>query len=67
MSLDSAAATMPAGTPEAGLRPDVPDYSNDPANVIAAAFKAAGLTSSKQSGAHISIIEAALKAAGIKH
>ncbi len=67
VSLDSAAATMPAGTPEAGLRPDVPDYSNDPANVIAAAFKAAGLTSSKQSGAHISIIEAALKAAGIKH
>lgn len=66
VSLDRAAATIPAGAPVTAPRPGVPEHSHDPANVIAAAFKAAGLSSSKQAGTHVAIIEAALKAAGIK-
>ena len=64
--LDGAAATIPAAAPDGVPQPDAPQRPYDPADVISAAFKAAGLSSSKQSNAQISIIEAALQAAGMK-
>lgn len=66
VSLDRAPADLPSSSSEARQQPDVANHSNEPADVIAAAFKAAGLTSSRKSAAHVSIIEAALKAAGLK-